>query len=216
MSGATSSNASEIDDKNYILNLLSQKLPRAVAEAELPDALQWCFPLATRPPKKPPRVPKKKKAFLTRDERKKYDILKLPKSDWNHAELEPMRQLWKEYMRKNLSLYKKTPKTEDPSWNTFNVTLCKSEFVGAELTVVRSKIVNQIGMSGTVVLETKSTFQIVTSNNELKSESVLVKKPSVFSFVLDKMKFTVFGKHIGIRPNERSVKKLKTHFLPDL
>lgn len=200
-------------DREEVINLLSQKLPKAQTETDLKEPNEWSFALTTRAPKKPQKKRIKKKVFLTRNERKQLNILKLPKTNWKYNELDAMRQLWKEYMRKNLSLYQKIPQMKDSNWNNFNVTLAKSEFIGAELTVVRSKVVTQIGMSGTVVLETKSTFQIVTAGNELKT---LIKKPSVFCFTLDNLRFTIFGKHMGVRPSERSMKKLKLHFLPDL
>lgn len=42
--------------------------------------------------------------------------------------------------------------------------------VGCELKVVKSKVPSLIGMQGTVVLETKMSFKIVTPQNKLKSE----------------------------------------------
>lgn len=47
--------------------------------------------------------------------------------------------------------------------------VAKSEMVGAELKVIKSKVPSLVGMQGTVVLETKMTFQIVTPQNQLKS-----------------------------------------------
>lgn len=55
----------------------------------------------------------------------------------------------------------------------FSTILSKSELVGAETTVVRSKIPTQVGLSGTIVLETKQTLQIVTPKNQLKSMLML-------------------------------------------
>ncbi|KAJ8973009.1 hypothetical protein NQ317_004607, partial [Molorchus minor] len=128
------------------------------------------------------------------------------------AERQTLREMWKEYMRQNLGLAR-APSCLDQDWTSFSAIAAKSELVGAEIKVVKSKVPNQIGMSGTVVLETKMTFQIVTPQSKLK---ILVKDSSVFEFCLDDMRFTVYGKHIATRPSERSTKKIKTLMIPDL
>ncbi|KAB0791800.1 hypothetical protein PPYR_03600 [Photinus pyralis] len=204
-------NTAKDDKKSYLLNFLKESLPSRT-RTEISTLSDCNFAFTTSAPKKEKTV-RKKKQFITRKERKKLNILKLPKQDWNYKELGVMRDLWKQYMRNNLALYPKIPTWEDSNWNNFNITLAKSEFIGAELTVVRSKNVNQVGMRGIVVLETKATYQIVTPKNELK---ILIKKSSVFSLVLDDMKFTIFGKYTVVRPSERSIKKVKTLLLPDL
>lgn len=154
----------------------------------------------------------KKRKFLTRQERKQLNLLKLPKQGWSYSALEGMRRMWREYMRENLE-GDKVPTCQNQEWAAFSVTLAKSELIGAEITVVRSKNTNLVNKTGTVVLETKETFQIVTPKSELK---VLVKKDSVFSFDLDGNRFTFFGKHLATRPAERSTKKVKSFMQPDL
>ncbi|KAF5296320.1 hypothetical protein FQA39_LY12537 [Lamprigera yunnana] len=213
MNFGKSASTSKSTEEKYIIGLLKDKLPQSTAKAELDKGLDWNFMLNIKTRKKAKGNVKKKKIFLTCNERRKLDILKVPKQGWNYKELEIMRELWKGYMRKNLSLYKKVPNVTHSNWNNFNITLGKSEFIGADLTVIRSKVVNQVGMTGTVVFETKATFQIVNVQNELKT---LIKEPSVFSFKLDDIIFTIFGKHMLTRPSERSVKKLKQNILPDL
>ncbi|KAF2887673.1 hypothetical protein ILUMI_18500 [Ignelater luminosus] len=156
---------------------------------------------------------KRKKLFLTRSQRKDLNLLKLPKDGWNYNDLQLMRNMWMEYMRKNLGLIKKTPSCEESSWCNLSSILTKSEFIGAEITVIRSTVPSTVGITGTVVLETKSTFQVVTPNSQLKN---LLKRPSVFVFTLDGRKFTIFGKHLNIKPNERSIKKIKISILPDI
>ncbi|KAJ8957915.1 hypothetical protein NQ318_001912 [Aromia moschata] len=120
--------------------------------------------------------------------------------------------MWKDYMRQNLDLAR-APSCRDQEWGAFSAIVAKSELIGAELMVVKSKVPNQIGITGTVVLETKTTFQIVTPQSKLK---ILVKDTSVFQFCLDDMKFTVYGKHIATRPSERSKKKIRLQMIPDL
>ncbi|KAJ8946136.1 hypothetical protein NQ314_008958 [Rhamnusium bicolor] len=155
---------------------------------------------------------KRRKLFLSRKQRLELNLLKLPTDGWNYSSLEPLRTMWIDYMRQNLNI-NKVPKCTDQDWSAFSTIVSKAELVGAEMTVVKSKVPNQIGMKGTVVLETKMTFQIVTSQSKLKT---VIKETSVFQFQLDNMKFTVYGKHIATRPSERSVKKIKGQMVPDL
>ncbi|CAH0549223.1 unnamed protein product [Brassicogethes aeneus] len=157
-----------------------------------------------------------KKTFLTRKERRELEMLKLPKAGWNYNSLQSIRNMWREYMTQNLDLCdttNKIPKCTDSEWTAFSTILAKSELVGAELEVVRSKTPSLVGMIGTLVLETKMTLQIVTKDNKLK---IVPKECSVFEFRLNNMKFTVFGKQIMTKPSERSAKKIKGQMYPDL
>lgn len=113
----------------------------------------------------------KRKTFLTRNQRKDLNLLSLPKESWNYNSLETLRAMWKDYMRQNLELISKAPSCTNQDWTSFSNILAKSELIGAELTVVKSKVPNQVGMTGTVVLETKMTFQIVTPESKLKGNS---------------------------------------------
>jgi len=195
----------------HIENLLKETLPTSDSK-NLKDDLRWNFLLEQHSVVKPNRR-KQKKSFLTRKQRKKMGLLKLPKDDWNYKSLEVVRTMWKQYMRENLDLIKQAPSCMDQEWNSFSVIVAKSEMVGAELKVVKSKVPSLIGMSGTVVLETKMTFQIVTPQNQLKT---ILKDTSVFEFILDNMKFTFLGKYLATRPSDRSVKKIKSLMQPDL
>lgn len=175
---------------------------------------------------------KVKRKFLTRKERKNLNLLKLPKDGWQYESLLSINEMWKQYLRQNLELPRKIPTIQDPEWLNFTTILAKSELIGAEVTIVRSKVPSQIGMRGILVLETKMTFQLVTPASQLKSKysvflnvgrlkgfpnfSAILKETSVFEFCLDDMKFTIFGKHLMTRASERSVKKIKGHMIPDL
>ncbi|KYB27036.1 ribonuclease P protein subunit p29 [Tribolium castaneum] len=207
-------NAPEIGDPTtYIQKLLLKELPRSDSQ-QLRHDLKWQFLLdkhqSSQKRKKPIR---KKKTFLTRRERKDLNILKLPKSDWDYNSLEGIRKMWRQYMRQNLELAGRAPHCSEQDWANFSAVLAKSELIGSEIKVARSKCPSHVGLTGTVVLETKMTFQIVTQQSQLK---IIPKNTSVFEFVLDAMKFTVFGKHIMTKPSERSVKKIKSVMLPDL
>ncbi|KAJ3618855.1 hypothetical protein MTP99_005660 [Tenebrio molitor] len=197
----------------FIENLLHKELPKGETKT-LSEDLQWQFLLDrhARWGKKPKSV-RRKKTFLTRKERKRLDVLKLPKSDWNYDSLEGIRQMWRQYMRQNLELAGPAPNCGDQDWSNFSTILARSELIGSEIKVVRSQVPSHVGLNGTVVLETKMTFQVVTPQSKFK---IIPKNTSVFEFVLDSLKFTVFGKHIMTRPSERSVKKIKSQMLPDL
>lgn len=116
------------------------------------------------------KKPRTKRSYLTRKERMKLNLLKLPKTGWNYESLEPMKEMWKKYMRENLEILRKAPKCTDPEWTNVNTVLAKSEFVGAEVEITRSKVPSQVGIRGIIVLETKMTFQIVTPASKLKSK----------------------------------------------
>lgn len=76
-------------------------------------------------------------------------------------------------MKENLDLVNKAPTCTDPDWLPFSTVIAKSELIGAELTVVSSKVPSLIRIRGTVVLETKMTFQVVTPDSKLKCKSLI-------------------------------------------
>lgn len=157
--------------EDHVKDILEKDLPRSERQS-LQTELKWNYILDKhKVGEKKSKFIRRKKLFLTRSQRKDLNLLKLPKDGWNYNDLRSMRNMWIEYMRKNLSLIKKTPSCEEPSWCNLSSILTKSEFIGAEITVVRSTVPSTVGITGTVVLETKSTFQIVTPNSELKSKT---------------------------------------------
>ncbi|KAK9876374.1 hypothetical protein WA026_012685 [Henosepilachna vigintioctopunctata] len=207
------SNMSNVKLKNnYIEKYLISKLPGSDSKNISKD-LQYSYILdrySQDKLKKPLRI---KRNFLTRKQRKQLNLLKLPKDGWDLASLESIKIMWKQYMRCNLGLFKRTPNCHEQEWANFSTIVSKCELIGAEVTVIRSKVPSQIGISGVLVLETKMTFQLVTRQSKLRT---ILKETAVFEFQLDNMKFTVFGKHLLTRPSERSVKKIKSHMVPDL
>lgn len=150
----------------YVENLINTEMqPRDANRACA--SLNWKFKLQHLPIHKPKQIQRKRK-FLTRKQRKQLNLLKLPKTDWDYSKLESLRTMWKQYMRQNLDLGGPLPDFTSSDWGNFATILARSELVGAEMTVVRSKVPNLVGMTGTVVLETKMTFQIVTKESKLK------------------------------------------------
>ncbi|KAF7283169.1 ribonuclease P/MRP subunit POP4 [Rhynchophorus ferrugineus] len=197
--------------KEYLQNILKETLPASDTK-NIQDNLKWNFIFDHHKLKRDIKQ-RSKKTFLTRLQRKELNLLKLPKDGWSYKALEPIRIMWINYMKRNLDLVSKAPNCIDQEWNSFSVIVAKSEMVGAEIKVVRSKVPSLIGMTGTVVLETKMTFQIVNPESKLKT---ILKETSVFEFLVDKIKFTFFGKHLMSRPADRSVRKIKNIMKPDL
>jgi len=82
------------------------------------------------------------------------------------------------------------------------------ELIGLKVKVINSLSIPYIGLSGTVVDETKNTFVISTK----KGEKRIPKKGCVFLFSLpDKSKVKVVGEHIAFRPYDRP-KKIRGMF----
>lgn len=162
-------NLDRSEAEEYVKNVLKQDLPKT-EKATVDKELRWHFKLDKESREKKGKTNRKKKTYLTRKERKQLNLLKLPKTDWNYAALDDLRAMWKEYMRENLEL-EKAPSCNEPNFNSLSVILGKSEYVGAEIKVIRSTCPSLIGICGTVVLETKATFQIVNKESKLKSKT---------------------------------------------
>lgn len=155
------------ESRNYIRNLLLKTLPSTDSK-NLTTDMKWNFLLDKHSLYKKKKI-QKKKSFLTRKQKRDLNLLTIPKEGWNYESLEGLHQMWKDYMRQNLNLISKAPSYTDQDWMAFSNIVAKSELIGAQITVIKSKVPNQVGMNGTVVLETKMTFQIVTPQSKLKS-----------------------------------------------
>lgn len=99
-----------------------------------------------------------------------YDI---PKEQRKYAIYEPLHDLWCGYMREVLGLEPSSAGTAARSHVTpsgAGPLLVSADYHGALIEVVRSRSVSHVGLRGIVVKDTKFTFEIITSVNELKSE----------------------------------------------
>lgn len=152
--------------KDYIKNVLNENLPGSDRK-NLTSDMKWKFLLDKHSFKKKKNV--KKKTFLTRTQRKELNLLKLPKYGWSYSSLQSLRNMWKEYMKQNLDIVSRAPGYTNQEWSYFSTIVAKSELIGAEITVIQSKVLNQVGITGTVILETKTTFNILTRQSKLKS-----------------------------------------------
>lgn len=85
----------------------------------------------------------------------------------------PLYRMWLRYVWEILGIVK-----GKQAWVTAQgagAKLASADFHGAKLMVVRSKCVSTVGLKGIVVRDTKFTFQVITTKNEVKSTwSILV------------------------------------------
>lgn len=157
------------DAAQYIRNILREQLPKC-DQNNFDREIKWSYVLDKQPDIRRKKTKRKRKTYLTRKERESHNLLKLSKQSWDYEALSNMREMWKDYMRENLELAKIPPDLADKECQILNTILSKSEYVGAEIEVIRSTCPSVIGIRGTIVLETKCTFQVVTVNSQLKSE----------------------------------------------
>lgn len=96
----------------------------------------------------------------------------------------PLHTMWIGYMWEILGI-REGEKTHLTAHNAGS-KLASADYHGAELTVVRSRCTGLVGLTGIVLRDTKFTFQIITTKNELKSESlcIQVKWSAVSQFLI--------------------------------
>eukprot|EP01028_Stygiella_incarcerata_P013458 TRINITY_DN82371_c0_g1_i1.p1 TRINITY_DN82371_c0_g1~~TRINITY_DN82371_c0_g1_i1.p1 ORF type:complete len:322 (+),score=78.50 TRINITY_DN82371_c0_g1_i1:84-968(+) len=131
-------------------------------------------------------------------------IFELKNSIHPYALFEPLKDFWSEYFDTAVVSH----------WSgDFEASagrVVKADYHGCEMSVMRSKYPELVGLKGIVVVETEQTFHMVTRKNELK---VIPKKGSVFSFVHHGKRFTLHGNHLCHRPAERTTRKYKGNVL---
>ena len=83
-------------------------------------------------------------------------------------------------------------------------SVVQHEFIGLDVTVVKSSNPDVVGISGKVVDETRNTFTILQNDNK----KVVVKDTSVFDFVMsDGTVVEIDGKVVMGRPEDRIKKR---------
>ncbi|RKF59447.1 RNases MRP/P 32.9 kDa subunit [Erysiphe neolycopersici] len=105
------------------------------------------------------------------------DIFTIPESTKKYSIYAPLHQLWIAYIHEIL--------WDDKGFMPVNhmqaSKLCSADFHGAELEVVRSRCVSRVGVKGIVIKDSKSIFELVTSDDEVK---IIPKEGTVFRFQL--------------------------------
>lgn len=196
-----------------IVSFLKSNVSRS-GQLNLDTELKTDFVLAKKRSKGQKRQPKKKKArCLTKVEKKSLGFYSIPRNGVKYNDVVPLNQMWLEYISGVLQLDKPIPDCTSKSWETFTQALFKADFHGSILSVVRSKCPSYVGKTGICIMDTRNTFKIVSKDN---ITTTIPKKDCVFEMYLGNSKVTLFGKHLCIRPAERSTKKIKGHIHPDL
>lgn len=196
-----------------VVQFLKENVPRGDI-ANIESELKKDFVFA----KKKSRVPKKNKQkkktrCLTRNEKKNLGFYDIPRHSIKYCDVQPMNEIWTGYMTQILELDSAIPSCTSKSWDNFTQTLYKADFHGSILEVVRSKCPSYVGKIGICIMDTRNTFKIVSKDNVV---TTIPKKVSVFEMHLKDLRITLFGKHLCVRPAERSTKKIKTQLHPDL
>lgn len=100
-------------------------------------------------------------------------LARAPTADY--AVFAGLHRLWTEYMWEALDLARPSPNgpvaaSAGITPGTHGSRLTSADYHGARLTVVRSRCVSRIGLTGIVARETKFAFVLVTKNNRVKSK----------------------------------------------
>lgn len=176
--------------------------------------LKTDFVLAKKRSKGQKRKPKKKKVrCLTKKEKRSLGFYVIPRDGVKYDDVLPLNNIWLNYINELLELNRPIPDCTSKAWETFIQSLYKADFHGSILNVVRSKCPSYVGKTGICIMDTRNTFKIVSKDNVT---TTIPKRQCVFEMYLSKCKVTFFGKHLCVRPAERSTKKIKGHSHPDL
>ncbi|XP_043202797.1 ribonuclease P protein subunit p29-like [Amphibalanus amphitrite] len=162
-------------------------------------------------PKKKPQV-RLRKGALTSRSRRELGFHKLDRTGLKYADYVPLNDLWHQYMRNYLDLdtLNRSEFRAEP-WDTRteqrHLQLCRADYHGARLTVLRSRCHSFVGVTGIVLLETRGTFQLITADNTVK---MIPKEHSVFETRVDGFKIRLFGNNLLTRAVARGMKKMKS------
>lgn len=203
-------------DNEFIKQMVTASLPKS-KHSTVDSELKRKFVLLKFRTADKKHVPCVKKR-LSLKQRRELGLYTINRTGMKYKDFEELHCLWKEYMRSCLGLAELekrgfTGQPESKYWNHFSQLLLKADYHGAHLKVVRSTCSSLVGQAGIVVFDTKNTFKIICRDNIVRT---IPKQPSVFTMVLDDYTCTIHGKYFCMRPQDRSVKKIKTHMIADL
>lgn len=131
-------------------------------------------------------------------------LFTLPREGSKYSDFEDLYKLWKSHAKSQLSTL--PSELNISSQSEFQRVLSKMEFQGSKIQVLSSKCPTVVNHSGIVLLETRETFKIISEDNQIRT---LPKRDSVFLLKIGSISLKIFGKHLTIRPAERSIKKIK-------
>lgn len=160
--------------------------------------------------KNKPRIGKKE---LTAKEKRKLGLDRLPKTGLQYTNFTDLAALWQTYMRDLLNTaglmksgWSVPGNLDDSGLHTLQMKVSRADLHGALIKVESAECPSQVGRQGICLMETRHTFQIISTDNKLR---MMPKKGSVFSVEVDGFRFTFPGSSMLARPAERSTKKPK-------
>jgi len=182
---------------------------RNEVEAEFKRTLVLEAQKSKRARVKKPRISKK---ALTAREKRDLGLDRLPKVGLVYSKFEGLHALWTEYMANLLNIQqlkdsKWVPGNfEDPKFKGLQMKICRADLHGAMIKVERADCPSHVGRQGICLMETKHTFQIISTDNKLR---MMPKRGSSFSVEVDGYKFSFPGSTMLARPADRATKRPK-------
>lgn len=105
---------------------------------------------------------------LSAKEKRVTGIYDIPDDQKKYGLYVPLHRMWLGYIWEILSM--KEGAKAFVTAQSIGAKLASADYHGAKVTVVRSRCVGMVSLTGIVVRDTKFTFQIITKKNELKSK----------------------------------------------
>lgn len=124
--------------------------------------------------KKKPMRPSK---ALSRKQSSDLGLYTLPTKALKYTDMMALHELWMQYIYDHLRSFlvtengeQRIPHVYENTYDAFSKALVKSDFHGANITVIGSKSPSLVGQNGIVAMETKNTFKIVGKDNQTRSK----------------------------------------------
>lgn len=190
------------DKGSEVQSFLAKYIPKS-DQKDTPDELKKTISFRKQKYKKGrPEVRRKKGQYLTCNEKKALGLAKLPRHAVKYANFHSIHQLWIDYIT-NLVNFDIANKADDG----FKMKLCRADYHGSLVKVVKASTPSMIGIEGFVVVETRNTLQIVTKADKLV---IIPKMGTIFAFRVKSHVVNLNGSSMIMKPSERAVKKWKS------
>ena len=152
-----------------------------------------------------------KKLHLTCKQKRMLGLYKLNRKEkLDYSKYESINRLWRSYATSCLitCLPQNNPVPVSFQLSEESVLNClkQMDYHGCCLTVTRSNVKSQVGMSGIVLQDKKNVFFVVDRKGDVK---ILKKSGSLFELELLDCKFTLVGANMCYRPEMRTTKHAK-------
>jgi ribonuclease P protein subunit POP4 len=148
----------------------------------------------------PTKKRSKKGKYITAREKRDLGLARLPrKNGLKYADMKPLHELWKGYMKDLVDLNK-------ASGEQLQMRLCRADYHGAHVKVTRAGSASLVGAEGFVAMETRNTFQLVGKDDVLR---MVPKVNTALSLQLDGHLITLDAGNMRMKTSDRAVKKWK-------